>query len=1600
MLEIRSDKRRKSTKSLRSYLSSHYNLHDDNDYATVFNTSVNRTNVKRKFEETQIRDLNTLFCDDDMDLTKLDKENSSKFTFNNSSLQLSNMDLTFISNNKESSHTYPAVPKGFIYSSNSNMDLTNLSKDQSTCSIIDKENAIVSKLNNQTALNDQENLVMISSNLNKSNKENEDDAENMSLTLLNQTSLSNNKTQMYTAASMDLTNLDRSSKFETATKDTLVYSSPEDMELTDLELNQENEMKINPFKNRMSLTNLSTLLSNYNNDTNATSVFSSQDQETSKNDLNEIKQLSTKNDKSHVFSSASMDLTNLDRSSKIETATKDTLVYSSPEDMELTDLELNQENEMKINPFKNQMSLTNLSTLSSNYNNDTNATSVFSSQDQETSKNDLNEIKQLPTKNDKSHVFSSASMDLTNLDRTRCCDATTTTPTPIKNASIHTSSDDMELTDLELNQENEMKINPFKNRMSLTNLSTLSSNYNNDTNATSVFSSQDQETSKNDLNEIKQLPTKNDKSHVFSSASMDLTNLDRTKRCDATTTEPIKNASIHTSSDDMELTDLKLNQSKENDAKTNLINLSTLSSNYNNDTNATSVFSLQDQETSKNDLNEIKQLPTKNDKSQVFSSASMDLTNLDRTKRCDATTTEPIKNASIHTSSDDMEPTDMELTDVDLNRENEMKTNPINSKMSMSASKSFNFIKKNTTNVSSSLLKAKQDKANLSRLNETSIVQFPIKNPKLNDLSTLSKLTNNQTVIGEMDVSNSLINSNSKVFSSIKCASRLNTTSVKSSFSAASRRFNTNNAWALKKDKIHSTFNFKNQSLLKDNELLEFDQPKNTFVNKTLPINLPINVPTPVFYDEHSDNIVEIKKDQTICKDEENGEIKNQEANNSIAVSNQLQVEKTKKDKTELDELISKSVDKSLHANESLKVKNSTLINNEKFINKSNDSIESLVRAKNTSMFGLDVSKNRLSIKESETRSESQINNLEEDEIMDEDDDAKLEESEQEEASELVAVDNRLEEDEKIDHENIVLEPTVDKSLHANESTFTNNKTFNKSLNDQSIVSPAKAISMFNLEASRSSSIQNQTRSAAKKTIRSALLFNNDEHTDNIVEIEKDQTICKDEENGEIKNQEANNSIAVSNQSKVEKMKKDETELDELINKSVDKSLHANESLKVENSTFTNNQSLNNQSNNSIELLMRAKNTSMFGLDVSKNRLSIKESETRSESQINNLEEDEIMDEEDDAKLEESEHEEASELVAVDNRLGEDEKMDHESIVLEPTVDKSLHANESKFTINKTFNKSLNDQSIVSPAKVTSMFDLEASRSSSIQNQTRLVAKETIRRASLFNNLLNLERELNSDTMNDSVLAFQTQTEFERISSTTTNTNLDKELNSDLHLYTATMNDSVLAFRTQTEFEKTPLSCTSSNENNDNNTNYQKNELVQQIEKAKNLMSEKSFLTDFIKDAIMYEDDKLKNYFSQHNRDVINLSAFNGHIALVLELENEYENEFSDIKDMRLVFDFEKEKLKFWSDKFYLFYADKEEHRNFIEILKIILTKQFDKLKLQLLNQFSTTEFLINIEQQVELMLNRVADFVKGIKITMLKFANFEFKLKQDDTFE
>ncbi|KAI3480254.1 hypothetical protein L1887_57617 [Cichorium endivia] len=67
---IKSDKRKKSSKSLRSYLSSHYNLQNDVDYATVFNTSVNRTNAKRKFEETQRQDLNTLFCDDDMELTR------------------------------------------------------------------------------------------------------------------------------------------------------------------------------------------------------------------------------------------------------------------------------------------------------------------------------------------------------------------------------------------------------------------------------------------------------------------------------------------------------------------------------------------------------------------------------------------------------------------------------------------------------------------------------------------------------------------------------------------------------------------------------------------------------------------------------------------------------------------------------------------------------------------------------------------------------------------------------------------------------------------------------------------------------------------------------------------------------------------------------------------------------------------------------------------------------------------------------------------------------------------------------------------------------------------------------------------------------------------------------------------------------------------------------------------------------------------------------------------------------------------------------------------------------------------------------------------
>ena len=184
------------------------------------------------------------------------------------------------------------------------------------------------------------------------------------------------------------------------------------------------------------------------------------------------------------------------------------------------------------------------------------------------------------------------------------------------------------------------------------------------------------------------------------------------------------------------------------------------------------------------------------------------------------------------------------------------------------------------------------------------------------------------------------------------------------------------------------------------------------------------------------------------------------------------------------------------------------------------------------------------------------------------------------------------------------------------------------------------------------------------------------------------------------------------------------------------------------------------------------------------------------------------------------------------------------------------------------------------------------------------------------------------------------------------------------------------------------------------NLHLRKDELEEQIECANNLMLERSYFTDFMKDAMMYEDEKIKSYFNQHNRNVINLKMFNNHIALQLELETQYENEYSNIRDMSLVFDFNRPKLKLWKNKFYLFYTDRREHKTFIQILKNIIKKQFNQFKVHLLNKYNTTEFLNNIAQETELFLQKFSVFAKDIKVTTLKFKNYNFEPKKDDTFE
>ena len=1748
---VRNEKKRKSTKSLCSYLQSHYNLKDDNDYATVFNTSVNRTNAKRKFEEMQRRDLDTLFYDDDMELTKLDtnKDSSSKFTFNSTAFSSSNMNLTFVNTNKENSF-YP-VPKGFVASSTvSNNNQANRS------TLIDKENLVIPS-------------APASISLNKENS---------------------SSTQMYTLASMDLTSLN--GNLTGQSKNTLVYSSPNDMEITDLELNKTNDLNNTQSNNEMSLTNLtsaSTYFRSNNTSVNTTSLPSDQTLHQNLSNISQdtsIVRFPIKNPKLNNLTmfakpadqtcSSEMDLTNLGRTQQDQTN----------DDMELTDMELNTDNSI-LNKMPSVVA--NLSSSNDlNTTNLNNYMSSSSSQRQTTSSSDktldqdssvqlpirnseLNDIhnnvsafndhenvipvdkvnsisstvqysqtdkenilaprqvNQLSACNDqenktfnatiadnttinqpdvtnnqsnaketKTQMFNSVNMDLTSLNGeektylTNLNNLSTTTAadeetkhdkTEIlnekKNTCIYSSPDDMELTDLDLSRDVEITGNQMTSKMDLTNLSSLSAN----TTKTEDVLSQatgDDDKPLSQVSSVFELPIKNSNLNDITSkynqtltSEMDITKMVTVSKVDSTLSsqnvEPILDSktqdqpeqNISSVQKEVENPNVYVSncEYKENEIINNIEDTDVFDqrSEIDNEENKTLSNAIVD--TSSKSLNQT----TKEIKTQMFSSVGMDLTNFN----------DEAKSQDLHDSTDakvadelkvnqtgEASTSEMELTEIVANDdENEVIANdPSVSKMHLTGLFSTTELNNSNTlkpNVSVSSQKEQsfdertQTPENVTtRLDESKVEEqnnLPTDQEKLE----ISQIQKNET-----------INDSKTTFSQKPSQSEETNCAETQMF----------NSVGMDLTSLHG-----DEKTTNDEENSHFNQttPEQTIAAE--------NRNTVVYSPE--DNDMELT-DMEITKD---NDVTNNSFMSKMSVTALSSFSKLK-NTTTANVFLQQPTDDDKTLNQvssvfEFPIKNSNL-NNITSKSKYNQTLTSEMDISNTTRIlspkclKLDPAKLAKSFSASR-RLASNAWALKKDRLH----------STLNFKNQSLLRGNNIEFNDKLS--------TPQFKNHHNMAKVFVNKTMPINVQLNTVESPETADATQLLD-------ENMEATNFNKTVNNVDEEQPTKNESVVVEVEpqviEPQVI---EQNKTI----GTNSIQLLDEDM-------ETTIDVLPNKSVnlvgDGQITLNESINkspmvnvYESTNLINtvNKTFNKSAMyDSIEVLMKERDASIFGLELSRNHLSIKESlnfdegynkemskliemekehlSTREENleipkidssackdkpenlTVGILVNDIISDVEEEKSIDESKSvvnrtKTIGQLVVpqvspfsnltmnisskkpknstfvVDPKVAvnhDDEVVDasvshklKSTFVVDPKVavnhddevtDTSvLHKLKSTFVVQPS-NETVNSNTFVVDPKVAAsnhddeVIDTSVSnklKNTFVVNQPKEAEEEkvdntmevapvittnkkdnSIRRTSLFNNLSNLERELNRDTMNDSVLAFQTQTDFAE--STQSNSNTQSITNSNVQQQQNSSNN------TQPNISKLIVES--------NNTNYRMNELEEQIVNAKNLMLEKSFFTDFMKDAMMYEDDKIKSYFNQHNRNVINLKAFNNHIALQLELETQYENEYSNILDMRLVFDFDKPKLKFWSDKFYLFYNDRREHKAFIEILKISLTKQFDQFKIDLLSKYNTTEFLINIGQETELFLQKASVFAKDIKATTLKFINYEFKLKQDDTFE
>ncbi|KAI3480256.1 hypothetical protein L1887_57619 [Cichorium endivia] len=789
------------------------------------------------------------------------------------------------------------------------------------------------------------------------------------------------------------------------------------------------------------------------------------------------------------------------------------------------------------------------------------------------------------------------------------------------------------------------------------------------------------------------------------------------------------------------------------------------------------------------------------------------------------------------------------------------------------------------------------------------------------NLTSTANLTSAINPATELNTTANLMSTTTTRVLNSKCATKLNTNSLKSSFSAASRRFSTNNAWAIKKDKIHSTINFKNQSLFKQTDLTAFEElatpQRPAFANKTLPIHLPMNVQTPLFNraavnatanttanaTANATAVDEVMTDamtahtmvaEKVIADATTVEAATADATTADATTvDATPVNATTVDATEIADAQNLEIDKSMNqtnANESVSKdaepekdqtvgeksiqqndktvgdlqektvvddqktlvdeertviddqKNhlddqQTLVNDQQtltdpektvmddekiVVDESNESRELMCRAKDPSMFGLEMSGNQLSIKEHLIYEKTEVtmnDSQDQSEIVqsmrvDEEQSQKNEQS-MENMNEQSMENMNQQSMEIVNNQSMaksVQNLSVAKSVQ-NESVvrpaFSADQTANKSLNRSAAIRPNVSQSMKSVHESPyklANLSQQRTLPAANKTLERTLLeksapeirVTNTELMDEPMEITRTADDSRQQ-------QLLNNSrdIVLDEQGSAYATVNSNQTIDEMLN-----AIKVNISNRLkEHSRLTSNASQLGaflEATNPEFLDEKSSSLNDFKLSQSIDRNSQSSSPTsftpNSSAKINSIVQ-KLNSMEKPANstfVQTKRAEETSNLsVCIGNRsnlvqsemeVQETQEVQEIQKVQEREKEASVQQNKQEAVsvqeLEKEASIQLHDKEalIQDPIQASIQDSIQASVQASVRQQEVSVQEREqelsaragpSRRLSLFQNLSNLERELNRDTMNDSVLAFQTQTEFERTPSTTATEHFD-----------------------------------------------------------------------------------------------------------------------------------------------------------------------------------------------------------------------------------